>query len=67
MRKPDDLSVSSLKYLRLVLSSIVIKYIYIHILEGFSFQIKLASFPSLDNYRRSFWTFGPHQYSANSK
>ena len=33
--------------------------------EGFSFQIKLVSFPLLDNYKRSFRTFGSHQYSAN--
>ena len=33
--------------------------------KDFSFQIKSFSFPLLDNYRRSFRTSGPHQYSAN--
>ena len=42
------------------------KYIIYYDIEGFSFQIKLFSFPLLDNYRRSFRTFGPHQYSANN-
>ena len=41
-------------------------YIYINI-EDFSFQIKFISFPSLDDYRRSFRTFGLHQYCANYK
>ena len=34
-------------------------------IEDFSFHINLVSFPLLDNYRRSFRTFGPHQYSED--
>ena len=34
------------------------------IYEGYSFQIKIVFFPLLDNYRRSYRTFGPHWYGA---
>ena len=35
-------------------------------IEGFSFKILVLSFPLLDNYARSFRTFGPHHLSVNS-
>ena len=43
------------------------KHLTVMYVEGFSLQIKLVSLPTLDNYRCSFQTFGPHQYGANFK
>ena len=43
----------------------IVMYIYNDAYEGSSFQIKLVSLLLLDNCRRSFRTFGPHQYSMN--
>ena len=42
------------------------KHIYIYI-EGFFFSNKIFSFPLLDNYRRSFRTFGPIWFSRRLK
>ena len=38
----------------------------IHV-EGFSFQVKVVTFPLLNNYKLTFRTFGPLQYSTNIK